>query len=511
MSPVEDARYNSGYSTTVKRRGCTAETRKKILEDIKGWAVNPEGAKVYWMNGMAGTGKTTILYSLCEWLREKQRLGGNFFCSRISSSCRNVNNIVPTLAYQLAQYSPAFRSALCKVLEKEPEASKLDVRWQFEKLVQGPMQEVKGAMREGVTVMIDALDECDGGEAFQLFLKTLLKLAVDLPIKFFVTSRPEPVIREKMLAPGYLRSVLHLHDIEESIVEADIKKYLTEELGSMSPLPSPYEVEQLAKRAGKLFIYAATVVRYICPGDPGVDSSSRLQTVVGPISGSTKQHEELDGLYTSILSAAIDYKRLEEQEVNSILLTLRTVVCAKEPMTAQTLASLLSLTEKQVHFSLQRLQSVLHVQAGLEGLVAPFHASFPDYLFDKHRSGGFHCVMTSHSEVLANSCFNLMKTQLKFNICKLESSFVFDENVSDLQERIQNNISPALLYACRYWGEHLQQGKFADTSRKGFADFLTHRLLFWMEVLNLKQHLAIGTRILRQVQNWLKVSECAHI
>ncbi|KAF8965910.1 hypothetical protein BDZ97DRAFT_739842 [Flammula alnicola] len=503
MSPVDDARYNSSYSTTIKRRGCTAETREKILEDLKGWVVDPKGAKVYWMNGMAGTGKTTIVYSLCEWLEENRQLGGNFFCSRISALCRNVNNIVPTLAYQLAQYSPAFRSTLCKVLEEKPEASKLNVERQFEKLVREPMHAVKTAMPESVVVVVDALDECDDGDAFRLFLETLLKLAADLPLKFFVTSRPEPAIRDKMLAPGYSRSVLHLHDVEESIVEADIKKYLTEALGSMSPPPSPDEVERLAKLAGKLFIYAATAVRYIRPGDLRVNSSARLRTVLGMVSGSTKQHDELSRLYTSILSAAIDPERLEEQEKSDILLTLWTVVCAKEPMTVRTLASLLNLTEEQVRFSLQPLRSIIHVQEGIQGLVSPFHASFPDYLFDKRRSRKFHCKTTRHNEILANGCFDVMKAQLQFNICKLNSSFVFDEDVLDLQERIEKSIAAALSYACRYWGEHLRQGNSTVMIHERLVDFLTHRLLFWMEVLNLERRMAIGGEILRQVQEWL--------
>jgi len=492
----------------VKRRGCTAETRKAILDDIQDWAEDSNSTRVYWMSGMAGTGKTTILYSLCEWLSKKQRLGGNYFCSRISASCRDVNTIVPTLTYQLARYSPAFRSTLCKVLEENPEASKLDVKWQFEKLLQTPMESVKTAMPEGVVVVIDALDECDDGDAFRLFLEILLKHAADLPIKFLVTSRPEPAIREKMLAPGCSRSVLYLHDIEEWIVEGDIKKYLTEALGSMSPPPSYNDVELLAKRAGKLFIYAATVVRYIYPGDPGVNSNARLRSMLKMDSRSTKQHDELNELYTNILSAALNPRRLEEQEMNDIRLTLRTVVCAKEPMTVQTLASLLGLTEEQVRFSLQPLQSILHVQDNTHGLVSPFHASFPDYLFDKIRSNDFHCEATEHSEVLANFCFDLMKAQLRFNICKLESSFVFDEDVLDLQDRIKEFISPALSYACRYWGEHLRKGNFTDTVK--LVDFLTHRLLLWMEVLNLERGMATGTDTLCQILAWLKVRGHVH-
>src|SRR4051812_44055350 len=172
MAPVDEARYNSSYSTTIKRGGCTPETREKIMQDIKDWVADPNGAKLYWMNGMAGTGKTTILYSLCEGVGKMGRIGGDYFCSRNSSLCRDVNKIVPTVAYQLAQFSTAFRSALCKVLEEKPEASKLDVRWQFETLVQKPMQKVKDAIPAGVVLVIDALDECDGGEPFRLFLDT---------------------------------------------------------------------------------------------------------------------------------------------------------------------------------------------------------------------------------------------------------------------------------------------------------------------------------------------------
>jgi hypothetical protein len=136
---------------------------------LKDWAEKKEGAKVYWMNGMAGTGKTTIGYSLCEWLAKVGKLGGNFFCSRAEPSCRDANNIVSTLAFQLSQSCPTYRSALCKVLKVEPQASKLDVRcqrWQFQKLIEGPIRAVKEAALEDIVIVIDALDECDDGEAF---------------------------------------------------------------------------------------------------------------------------------------------------------------------------------------------------------------------------------------------------------------------------------------------------------------------------------------------------------
>jgi nucleoside-triphosphatase THEP1 len=497
---------------TIKRRGCTAETRQTILADLQDWARDPDGAKVYWMNGMAGTGKTTIVYSLCEWLEANRQLGANFCCSRLSSSCRNVNDIMPTLAYQLARYSPAIRSALCKILEEEPDAGKLNVEFQFAKLVLEPMQNVKDAIPEGVVVAIDALDECEDNYGVRLVLGTLLKFASNIPVKFFITSRPEPTIRDKMLARDGSPSVLYLHEIERSIVKEDIKKYLTEVLSSVSPPLSIDKLEQLANRAGNLFIYAATAARYICPDNIRVDSHARLQTTLttktelasGDARVSTKQYKELDELYTSILAAAFD-PELEEEERRVLEIVLRTAISVMEPMTPETLASVLNLDKEKVEIALDPLRSVLNVPEG-GGLVSVLHASFPDYMVDQLRAKSFYCDNSEHGEFLANRCFDVMKTQLRFNICNLESSFVFDKNVVDLAERIKSSISAALSYSCRYWGEHLRQGGATEVVHRNLVDFLTYRLLFWMEVLNLERHMALAGEILGQVRDWI-VSE----
>ncbi|CAE6494243.1 unnamed protein product, partial [Rhizoctonia solani] len=46
MLPVDDARYNSSYSMTIKRRGCTARTREIIHKDLQTWTTNPESEKI---------------------------------------------------------------------------------------------------------------------------------------------------------------------------------------------------------------------------------------------------------------------------------------------------------------------------------------------------------------------------------------------------------------------------------------------------------------------------------
>ena len=188
--------------------------------------------------------------------------------------------------------------------------------------------------------------------------------------------------------------MLRLHDIEQTVVEADIKKYLTDALSSMSPPPSSHDVERLAKRAGRLFIYAATAIRYIRPSRSVVNSHARLRSVLKTTTGSSKQHEELDNMYTGILSAVFN-GHLEREELRHIQLTLKTVVCARQAITVRTIASLLSLEEQTVWDSLEPLRSVLLVQEGVDGLVSPFHQSFLDYIHDNERSKQFYCDPTS--------------------------------------------------------------------------------------------------------------------
>ncbi|KAG9078454.1 hypothetical protein FS749_009514, partial [Ceratobasidium sp. UAMH 11750] len=63
------AMYRSTESDNLRRVGCTPNTRVDVLEQLRTWAANPTSEKVYWLNGMAGTGKSTIAYSLCENLQ----------------------------------------------------------------------------------------------------------------------------------------------------------------------------------------------------------------------------------------------------------------------------------------------------------------------------------------------------------------------------------------------------------------------------------------------------------
>ncbi|QRW22417.1 Vegetative incompatibility protein HET-E-1 [Rhizoctonia solani] len=274
LNAEKKATYDSQLSGPTNRRTCTEGTRVKVLDELKAWVLEAAGQSVYWMSGMAGTGKTTIACTFAKWLEAEKLLAASFFCTRTSADCQDVTRIIPTVAYQLAQYSIPFRSALCDILGNNSDIGSKDIAAQFEKLILEPLNRTKDDIPDGMVVVIDALDECKDQGGVGKLLDMLFKHAAQLPVRFFVTSRPESGIYATMAAHAASHEAIHLHKIEESLVSADIKLYLEEVLAPISPRAS--DIEELVRRSGVLFIYAATLFRYILPTGRKANSQKRL-------------------------------------------------------------------------------------------------------------------------------------------------------------------------------------------------------------------------------------------
>ncbi|KAJ1305516.1 hypothetical protein OPQ81_000523 [Rhizoctonia solani] len=272
LAPSLSACYNSAQALGLKRGPCTAGTRMNVLAEMHQWAIGQNSQNIYWMSGMAGTGKTTIAYSLCQQLDAEpdRMLCANLFCSRSLPECRDVGRIIPSIAYQLARYSRSFQYALSQAIEKDPDAYTRLPQLQFEPLLLQPLLDIKvqEAFPMDMVVVIDALNECEDTESTKMILDVLLTRSKNLPIKFMVSSRPEPSIRNGMeKSGGWVDSRVVLHEIDSGEVQTDIKTYLKAELAPIQP--SELKIEQLVARARVLFIFAATVIRYVGYDDFG--------------------------------------------------------------------------------------------------------------------------------------------------------------------------------------------------------------------------------------------------
>ncbi|KAG8774859.1 hypothetical protein FRC12_001790 [Ceratobasidium sp. 428] len=499
------AKYCSTEAESLGRGECTPNTRVELLEQLREWACDDQAQKVYWLNGMAGTGKTTIAYSLCEYLQSVQKLGASFFCSQRLPECRDVNRIVPSISYRLSQFSVPFRHTLASVLQDDEDAHNQPLPKQFDALLAKTLRTTTDTFPANVVIVIDALDECDDQGGVAKVITTLLSHAAELPVKFFVTSRPEPKIVDQMRkkdAQG-VRFELRLHELESTVVRQDIATYLTTELASAGI--SDAEMSILVRRSGVLFIYAATVVRFI-EFDDFSDYKERLRLVLDASATLTNESDEaLDELYTAILKTALDPKGLRGAQKVARETVLRHVVCAREPLSLDVMAGLLQVDDAaKVSAALRPLQSVLSVSES--GVIRTLHESFPNYLLNHARSGRFYCDPRRHHARMAQQCFSIIKVpNPPFNICNLESSYLLDEEVPNIDQRVDQAISQALLYACRYWAAHLERTDYSQDCSQLLYEFLSERPLLWMEVMSLKKQMWEGVDILRKAQTLCKV------
>ncbi|KZT33069.1 hypothetical protein SISSUDRAFT_1027961 [Sistotremastrum suecicum HHB10207 ss-3] len=489
LRPATSARFDAAQSNdSVSRRECTPNTREAILEELMSWSQDPDPSRpnIYWLNGMAGTGKTTVAYTFCRRLKEQNMLAGSFFCSRAIDECKQVNRILPTIVYALANYKVApLLMPIVDVLEFDPDlADTANLQEFFERLILIPLQSVVQSRQTAPVIVVDALDECSDSQRVHTLLYAIFQHAVFLPFKLFITSRPETEL------VGYPRDQLHhlyfLHDVDQKIILDDITLYLNYELRQDSQLSqsihgdviaSMEDIQILAQRAKNLFIYAATVVKYV--KDPKARlARRRLRQLIDTDvhNPSRLSMAPLDALYTQILNDRCD--GLDEYEQSVMTDILRTVVSVLVPLTARGISCLLNLMEDDTWDQLQSLRSVLYIpESDQNAKISPLHASFPDFITTSTRSHDFFLdPPTSHLR-LAYQC-------LKIIMNSWENSPGHVSIRTSQSERL--NIAEGLQYACLHWASHVafcQNIEFIHGLCSQIDEFMDLHILHWVECL----------------------------
>ena len=478
------------------------------------WAKNPRDQNVFWLNGLAGTGKSTIAQSFSEMVVEEGILGASFFCSRDYLDRKELKNIFPTLAYQLACRYPQFRSHLVATLEKDPTVAHTSLILQLENLLVNPLSE------ENISciIVIDALDECIDDQPASAVLSVLGRLVKQLPlVGFFITGRPEPRIRTGFRLPLLqpFTQIFLLHEVESASVDNDIRSYLTQRLTMISKqrsdldLPDPWpcdsELTALTKKSSGLFIFASTLVRFI--ESEYHEPKNRLQLVLSV--PNTTVHEGragIDSLYFQILLHAFSDVR-EPEVFTDMRRIMGTIILAFNPLSRMDLSTILGTPTVLVSTALRHLHSVLLVPADEFEKIRIFHKSFPDFLQDPERCADsrFHIDPTVHHGDMALSCLELVEG-LERNPCSLPS-FTMNRDVIGLSQLLENQLGGAVRYACRYWARHL---RLSSTSSHGYINKVVVSAIEmlegappWIEVMSLEGRLEEVIRSMYGLLDWL--------
>jgi len=471
---------------------------------------------VFWLNGLAGTGKSTITQTFAETCFADGKLAASFFCSRDFENRRNLQSIFPTLAFQLAYRYPLFQEKLLRVLRANPGVSQESLCSQMERIIVGPLKAASILIQP--LIIIDALDECKDEEPASALLSVLSRYVDEIPnVKFFITGRPEAQIRSgfrlESLQP--ITEVLRLHDVKQSLVDSDIKLFFRTQLAKVAKTrsncnltedwPSPSNINILCEKAAGFFIYASTAVKFIAFKNH--TPTEQLDRIISLPQNTTHEGRSgIDLLYTQVLEQAIDDTDADAKEMYSHLrTTVGAVLLVLNPLSMTALSDLLGVSN--ISATLHSLHSLLLVPEGIEDPIRPFHKSFPDFLMDPTRCKDVRFFVepaVHHAEVLL-SCINLMGRRLKRNICNLDDYAVLSE-VKNLSTQKKDHIGEALEYACRFWSKHLlmlpNSGSHVGEVQKAIEGFFTRHLLHWIEVLALTGNLGIGVYAMNDVEQW---------
>ena len=508
LDPVRNAGYQAGHHDA-----CLPGTRKSVLKGIMRWAQNPQERHVFWLNGLAGTGKSTIAQTFSEMVADVGSLGASFFCSRDNLNRKELKHIFPTLACQLACRYPAFRHQILQVIRQDPFVAQNSLISQLKDLIVDPLS----STNISCVIVVDALDECVDHQPASAILSVLGRHVNDLPlVKFFITGRPEPRIQSGFSLPLLepITQVFLLHEVKPTSVDKDIQLYLWEKLTAVAKqrndlnLPDPWPCNQdltaLAKKASGLFIFASTLAKFI--ESEHHDPDERLQLIITHSDCTTHEGGAgIDPLYTQVLEHA--FSGVKDATVfRNFRRVLGTVVLAFNPLSRQQIADILGISPRLITTTLRHLHSVLLVPKEDSEVIRVFHKSFPDFLQDLNRCPNpkFYIDTSTRHGDIALGCLELLE-KLKLNPCDLPD-FVMNRDIPNLPELLEEKVGSATKYACNYWAMHVQSspttGDYALQLITSITNFLKVNGIQWVEVMSLENQLETVIYSINNLSDW---------
>ena len=490
---------------------CLANTRVELQCQIKEWANDMNGKPIFWLNGMAGTGKSTIARTVARSFADEGHLGASFFFKKGEGDRGTASRFFTTIATGLMVHVPNLIYGITKAIDADPGISEKALKDQFEKLILQPLLEIKSASPNALRliIVIDALDECERKEDIQVILRLLAQTKNRNPVSFrvFVTSRPDLPIRLgfKQMSDGTYQDLV-LHNIPKETIKHDIAIFLEHELRVISEQrslppdwPSKKQIQALVEMAIPLFIFASTACRYI--GDERDNPKKRLEIFLQY--QTANQVSRLDKTYLPILNHLFDDEDGldKERRINEFREVVGSIVVLGNPLSIPSLAHLLNIPKEDIICRLDLLHSVLNIPVDEDMPVRLLHLSFRDFLLDTLKCGKspFWIDEKKTHEKLAGKCLELLSSPkgLRQNMCNLTKPGSLRSEAND--QIIGRTLSPQIRYACRYWAHHLKQsgGRVCDGDL--VHTFLKKNFLYWIETMSLMEKVSESIHIVNSL------------
>jgi hypothetical protein len=419
---------------------CSDGTRVAILNRIDGLLDCRENNQLIWLHGIAGVGKSVVAFTIAERMRGlkmtkdtiiEKRLAGTFFFPRKHTRRCTTGYFFATLAYQLGCRFPSIQGYLKHTIYHHP--ALLDPSWslrdQMEKLFLQSLQQLQTRLKgcPPLVFVVDALDETESAtELISLLGEALHK--PDLPkTHILITSRSQEHIRKAIQKEEQRRSISEtpfgeviIISLDDAYVDGDISVFFHgffNELQPNFPLASGDQVAQLTSRAGRRFVVASTITKFI--DDKGDDPGDRLQLIL-ELTSDLLPVTEIYKLYDRILSTCDD-------DVKQAYSLLSIVAALADPLPISQISNLLG-QGKDAEAMLLQLLPFMNIPSDSSHPMDIYHSSVRDYVSDPSNCSlaEVRDITPPHS-LLADSCLCLMmrdssntNTSLLDELSKLE-------------------------------------------------------------------------------------------
>ena len=357
-------------------------TRLLIFEKIELWLDDRTSEnRVMVISGDAGMGKSVIAAVVCQRMQHAGRLSGSHFCQHNKERYRNPKVMLQSLACQLCDVLPEYKSELVKKLSRNlgVDMNSLEVQELFEFLFEEPLCGV-GDPGRNLLLVIDGLDESEYKGRNEL-LDVIANQFCTLPawVRFCVTARPEVNIagRLKKFNPVQLKQ-----DDEENV--KDIRLFLERQLSNV--IQKSFEevvISELARKAAGHILYAYLMADFIKKNFSSFTPEDLGRTLPSGVSSVYQNYfERLEK----------ELKSIEELTISAdqFLTFLSAFAAAKEPLPLDFVCKMLCLDAKspachrKVRKAIECISTLLPVQ---DGCIHFFHKSVKDWLTDRTAYG----------------------------------------------------------------------------------------------------------------------------
>jgi NACHT domain len=487
LTDIAGSQYNHNYTTNIHlteeralaalkpaiREGyevprCMEGTRQSVFKQIDAWLDDMSAlihkstqdilqcsrlgttSNILWISGSPGAGKSAIASTLVSNLTKRWRLGSSFFFKRGDATLSDPTALWRTVASDLAQFHPCLKDGVIEFLNR-PSFRQSDIMLHFECMIEALL--VKNELQLSSAppvVVIDALDECgsDDSQSAQrrILLDTLTRWSrLPQSFKLVITSRDQHLPDSFYDQQVCRRITLETGDSIGTETQNDIRTFFQQSFSNIKPKtgmastwPNQREIDRLTERAAGLFIWAKTAMAFMEESRDNASPPAKLKLI---LAGYLGKHDNIDVLYQQILD--FSFRDADDTMFELFRAVVGTIIVAKTPLHRDDLkhfvGSLGDGKDWQINVILHNLSSVIERNSTLRLR----HLSFAEFLTDakRCRNQSFLVDQNEWHRQLVLACLRTMKTELKFNICDLETSYARNDDVTGLPERIGTMIA----------------------------------------------------------------------